>query len=160
MQVKEIRFYSRKEVEKLEELIEKNYGVKINLKDFLVFETGKRRKVWIASKEILNLPLKKLRINSFGLYIGKIKRNDKFHPSVEFCQIIGGMAKKNVVIANKRDAERFVGGGDIELKKGINCEEHNFVLVRYKEYTLGAGRLFKGKVENLIPKSRKIISLR
>lgn len=160
MQVKEMKFLSKKEVRKIEEIIEKNYGVKIDLSEYVVFKSGRREKIWIVSKDVFSVDLSKLRINAMGMYIGKLKRNDKIHLSIEFAQIIGKNAKKNVALVSKRQAERFVGGGDINFEKGINCEEHNFVLVKYKGYILGVGRLAEGKIDNLVPKSRKIISLR
>jgi len=156
MQAKKIRFFPKKEIEKLEERIRKNYGADISLKGLLVFRTSED-KIWIASKNVAKIDFSKLRINAIGLYIGKIKKGGKFRPSIEFAQVIGRNAKKNVVMVDEEDMEKFIRGSDIEFKKGIRCEERNFVLVKYREYVIGVGRLFDGRVENLVPKSRKIV---
>jgi NOL1/NOP2/fmu family ribosome biogenesis protein len=155
MQIEKINFLKESEVENIESLIEKNYKTKIDLKQFLVFCS--KEKIWIVSKDILKLNLKKLKINSLGLYIGKLKRNNKIHLSLEGSQIVGKNANKNIVILDEADAKKFMQGFDIKPKKEINCEYHNFVIVKFGDEILGSGLLTEEKLKNLIPKSRRII---
>jgi NOL1/NOP2/fmu family ribosome biogenesis protein len=121
-------------------------------------QTGKE-KIWVLSKKIREIDISKLRINCIGLYFGKLKANEKIRLSIEGCQLIGKYAKKNVAILNKENAERFMKGYDVEVDKHINCEERNFVLVKYGESFLGCGKFQEGKVESLIPKSRKLLNI-
>lgn len=156
MQTKKIKILKENEIERIEKIIEKNYGTALNLKNFLVLETSEN-KIWIASKDILNLNLEKLNINSIGLYIGKLKRNDKIHLSLEGSQLVGKNATKNVVILDEEHTKKFMQGSDIKPTKEINCEYHNFVIVKFGEEILGSSLLTEEKLKNLIPKSRRIL---
>lgn len=139
----------------IENLIKKNYGAEIDLSDVIVFETGNDRKIWIASKEISAIDFSKLRINSLGLYFGKIKRNEKMHLSIEGCQLVGKKATRNIMMVDDEQAKRFMQGFDIEVKEEIDCEQNNFVLVKHDDDFIGMGKLSNTCVENLIPKSRR-----
>jgi NOL1/NOP2/fmu family ribosome biogenesis protein len=156
MQIEKINFLKRSEVENIEDLIKKNYGTKIDLKQFLVFKSSEE-KIWIVSKNILNLDLKKLKINSLGLYIGKLKRNNKIHLSLEGSQIVGKNANKNIVVLDELNTKKFMQGFDVKPKKEINCDYNNFVIVKFGEEILGSSLLTEEKLKNLIPKSRRII---
>jgi NOL1/NOP2/fmu family ribosome biogenesis protein len=156
MQIEKINFLKRSEVENIEDLIKKNYGTKIDLKQFLVFKSSEE-KIWIVSKNILNLDLKKLKINSLGLYIGKLKRNNKIHLSLEGSQIVGKNANKNIVVLDELNTKKFMQGFDVKPKKEINCNYNNFVIVKFGEEILGSSLLTEEKLKNLIPKSRRII---
>lgn len=156
MQIEKINFLKNEEIEQIEKIIEKNYGAKIDLKQFLVFKTSEE-KIWVASKDISKINLEKLKVNSIGLYIGKLKRNEKIHLSPEGSQIVGRNANKNIVILDELDVKKFMQGLDIKPKKEINCEYHNFVIVKFGDEIIGSSLLTEEKLKNLIPKSRRII---
>jgi NOL1/NOP2/fmu family ribosome biogenesis protein len=158
MQAKKINFLSKKEVERIEKIIEKNYGAKLNFRKVALAQTSKE-KIWILSKKICEVDLSKLRINSVGLYFGKLKANEKIRLSIEGCQLVGNCATKNVAILSKSEAEKFMKGCDVKVERAVDCEERNFVLVKYKNDFLGTGKFSEGKVENLIPKSRRLLNL-
>ena len=155
MQIEEVKFLKRKEVEKIEEIIERNYGVKVSLKDFMVFLTSKN-KVKIVSKEILRRDLKNLPITSFGLTIGKLKRNNKIHLTIEGAMMCKD-AKKNVILLDEENGYKFLRGERFEVKKMINCEKHNFLIVKCGEDVLGSVAYAQEGFRNLLPKSRRII---
>jgi NOL1/NOP2/fmu family ribosome biogenesis protein len=158
MQAQKINFLSKKEVRRIEKIIEKNYGTKLDFSKVALAQTSKE-KIWILSKKICEINLSKLKINSVGLYFGRLKANEKIRLSVEGCQLVGNYATKNVAILSKENAEKFIKGYDAEVERAINCEEGNFVLVKYKNDFLGTGKFFKCRVENLIPKSRRLLNL-
>jgi len=143
---------NKKGVEEIERIVEANYGVKIDLQKFLVLKTGVDEKVWIASRDLEKIDLKNLRVNSVGLYFGKVKRNKKIKLSIEGCQIV--KAKKNFVNVNKAQAESFMSGKDIELTDVSGCEQGNFIFVKHGNNWLGVGKLSNTRLENLNPKSR------
>ncbi|MCS7106101.1 MAG: hypothetical protein NZ942_02180 [Candidatus Aenigmarchaeota archaeon] len=155
MQVKKIIFLSGEEVREIERIVEKNYGVKLSLKDFTVAK-DKEEKIWLASKEILSFDLSKLQVNSLGFNFGKLKRNEKIHLTIEGAQIVGKSATKNIVLLNEENALKFMQGLDVKPEKEINCEYHNFVIVKFKDRILGSSLLTEEGIKNMVPKGRRI----
>jgi NOL1/NOP2/fmu family ribosome biogenesis protein len=155
MQTKEIIFLTKDEVKEIERIVEKNYGAKFSLKEFAVAK-GKEEKIWISSKEIFDFNLSKLNVNSFGLNFGKLKRNDKIHLTIEGSQMVGKLATKNLVVLDEENAIKFMQGLDVKPKEEVNCEYHNFVIVKYKDKILGSSLLTEQGLKNMTPKSRRI----
>jgi NOL1/NOP2/fmu family ribosome biogenesis protein len=147
------KILNKEEVKKIEMILRKNYGARIKFKDVL-FKTS-REKIWIGTKKAFKF-LNKLRVNSLGLYFGRIKRNEKIQLSIEGSQIVGEKAKKNIVIIDEENLEKFLQGLNFFTKKLIDCELNNFVLVKFKEDFVGSGILRGGYVENILPKARRI----
>lgn len=154
MQTHTLKVLNKVEVKELENIIEKNYGTEMDLKRFSVFKT-REDKVWIASKKIFDLPLEEINVNSIGMYVGKLKRNNKIHLSTEACQIIGKTAKRNVAVIS--EAEKFLSGSNLKPDKEINCDYHNFVIVRTDKEILGCSLLTEDGIKNLVPRSRRIV---
>ena len=157
MQIKKMKVLEKEEVENLEGLIEKNYGIRIDLNQFLVL-FGSEEKIWLASKEIANLDMRKFPVNSIGMNFGKIKRNDKINLTVEGAQMIGKQATKNVVVLDEQTAQKFLQGSDAKPQQEINCEYHNFSIVKSGEDVLGSSPLTEEGLQNLLPRSRRITS--
>lgn len=135
-------------------IIEKNYGCEIKIKGN--FLKTSREKVWLVSEGIMNLKLK-LQINSAGLYFGKLKRNNKIQLSIEGAQLIGKIARKNIVEIDEEQAKRFLEGFDIQVSNIKNCEINNFVILKFGKDIIGCGILREGgKIENLLPKNRRL----
>lgn len=151
-----MKILNRKEIEQLENIIEKNYGTKLNLKKYSVLMTGTEQKIWLSSAKNFYFP-PSLKINSVGMNFGKLKRSDKIHLTVEGSQIVGEDASKNVVELDKQQAEKFMRGMDVEVENKIDCEYHNFVIVKSGKDILGSGLLTEKRLENSLPKSRRII---
>jgi NOL1/NOP2/fmu family ribosome biogenesis protein len=151
-----MKILNREEVEQIEEIVEKNYGIKIDLNQFLVLKTFED-KIWLTTKDILNLDLSTLPINSIGMNFGKLKRNDKINLTVEGSQMVGINANKNIVFLNKENYEKFMGGSNVKPEREINCEQHNFVLVKFGGDVLGSSLLTEDVIKNLLPKSRRIL---
>lgn len=153
MQAKEVKFFNREELEKI---LEKNYGARVDLSNYLIFE-GKERKIWISSKKVLEVRLEKLKVNSIGLYFGKLKRNEKIHLSPEGSQIVGKFAVKNILSLDEEKAKKFMEGSDLTLSLPKNCEPHNFVIVKKGDDILGCSLALENGIRNLLPKSRRIL---
>ena len=141
------------EIKELENKIEKVYGDKINLRDFVLLKTGNKERIWIINKEIVTIPLKELRISSMGLYFGRIDRG-KIRLSIEGAMMIN--PKKNW--AEIDDWKEFVRGFNVECKCH-ECEENQYVIVKWNGLTLGIAKYHNGELENIIPKGRKIKKL-
>ncbi|MDD5181765.1 MAG: hypothetical protein PHC66_01180 [Candidatus Nanoarchaeia archaeon] len=152
-----MRILNRREVEVFEAKIENIYGAKESLREFTVLLSGKEDKIWIANKELYQIPLEKLRVNSVGLYFGRID-GGKLRLSVEGAGIIGLKAEKNVVELDEAHLWDFLRGFDIELKEKVP-ETKEYVLVKHKNDFLGIAKLEGNTLKNALPKSRKIVSL-
>ena len=124
-------------IENLEKIVEKNYGAHFDAKQFFVMKTPED-KIWISSRKVAGIDFQRIGVNSIGLYFGKIKRSDKINLSTEGCQLVGGRARKNVALVDKESAGKFLRGEDVVPLEKINCEEHNFVMVRCGEDFLGS----------------------
>ncbi|MCD6330738.1 MAG: hypothetical protein J7L80_00875 [Thermoplasmata archaeon] len=154
MQIKKV--LSKKEIEDIEAILEKNYGCKIDLKKFFIFMTSDN-KIWIANKEAENVIKGLRRCYRIGIYFGKLKRNNKIKLSIEGALMVGRNANKNIAVVDEKEAIKFMEGYDVSDFKAINAELHNFIIVKNdKNDVLGAGILREGYIENLIPKARRL----
>ena len=157
MQTRGLDLLEKQQVKEIERIIEKNYGTKIDLMEFSVFKTSNDEKIWIASKQIFGVDLRKLVVNSIGLYLGKLKRNEKISLSTEGSQLIGKTATKNVVYLDKEGGHKFLQGMNVKPEKTVNVESHNFVILRTQQEILGSSLFTEEEIKNLLPKSRRVI---
>jgi NOL1/NOP2/fmu family ribosome biogenesis protein len=153
MQIKKI--LNSKEAKEIESLLEKNYGSKFRLRDYILIITADD-KVWLCSRGLAKVDLKNLRrVNAIGMYFGKLKRNEKVQLSIEGSMLIGKDAEKNVCLID--DVDGWMGGKDV-FGKCENCENDNFVIVKHEKDFLGSGILRNdGRIENILPKSRRMV---
>lgn len=155
MQIKKV--LNRKEVEEIEKIIEKNYGCRIGLKNYIVFITGEE-KIWITSNDVdFNIFNVLKRCYRIGIYFGKLKRNRKIKLSIEGAMMVGKKAIKNIAILNDESALKYIHGYDVKADRIIEGELNNFVLIKNREDFIGVGILRENYIENLIPKSRRIV---
>ncbi len=149
-----MKILSKDEIKKIEDYIERVYGTKINLSKYLVLMSGSKEKIWLCNKEIANLPIENWRVNSVGLYFGRFDRG-KLRLSIEGAMMIN--AKKN--LATIKDWKKFVTGFDVENFECKECEENQYVIVKYGKDTLGIAKYVNKKLMNVLPKGRKIKKL-
>lgn len=159
MQAEGLKILKKNEIKYLERFLEKNYGSEINLRKFLVFESGIDKKIWIASKTVSRIDFKNINVSLVGMYFGKIKRNDKIHLSIEGSQIVGKNATKNIIDVDVNDAEKFLSGESLEIDKIKNCDYDNFVILKSGNDILGSSLLTEKGIKNLIPKSRRYMRI-
>ena len=153
MQIKKI--LNSKESKEIENMLEKNYGSKFRLRDYIVLITADD-KVWVCSRGLVKIDVKNLRrVNAIGMYFGKLKRNEKIQLSIEGSMIVGKTAKKNV--CSIEDIESWIKGKDV-FTECKNCEKDNFVIVKHEKDFLGSGILREDeRIENILPKSRRMV---
>ena len=99
------------EIKEIEKKIEKVYGDKINLRKFVVLKTGKKERIWIINKQIVEIPLEKLRISSIGLYLGRIDRG-KIRLRIEGAM----MADPKMKWAEIEDLKEFTRAFNVKCK--------------------------------------------
>ena len=108
--------------------------------------------LFIVSKDIVKVDAQKLKINSVGLYLGEMK-DWKLRLSIEGSQLIGPIAKKNVVELNKDEREKWLRGEDLEKP----VKEEGFVIMKAGNDFVGCGRVKEGRILNFVPKARRLL---
>ena len=139
----------RKDKKRFLEILKEHFGFEEKL-DY-VFLINNKNKVFIVNKEIANIDLNKIRINSVGLYIAEL-RNDEVRLSIEGSQIIGPKSKKNIIELDEKEAREWLKGKDLEK----DIEEEGFVMIKHDNDYLGSGKATKGIILNFVPKTRRL----
>ncbi len=143
-----LKILNKKQIKLILKKLEAQFGFKDTL-DF-VFLQNREGKIFLINKDIAKVDLSKLRINSIGLYFGKIEQ-DELRLSIEGSQLIGKKAKKNIVELNSQQLKQWLKGEDIE-----NNKHQDFVIIRHNKDFLGTGKAKQDKILNFVPKARRI----
>jgi len=143
--------------ELIKKIIKENYGSEIE--EDVDFEIRKEKIYFFKSnlKDFYNfLKNKNIKLNSLGIYFGKLKKNNKIQLSIEGSQFVGKKAKKNIFeIHDYKELYEFLLGKKIEIK---NVEKHNFPIVKYKDLVICSAASKENEIESLFPKvARKSI---
>jgi len=146
-----LNILNKKEIKRILELIKEQWGVKLSLD--VVFLKSNKEKLYIAGKEVFTIDLKKLRVNSLGLYFGEL-RESTLRLSIEGSQIVGPKATKNVIELTDEELKTWLKGGNIVLRTGNSYS--NFVIIEHKNDFFGCGKYSNGKLLNYFPKVRRI----
>jgi len=152
-----LRIVDKNEVEDLQKMIDRNYRSDFVLRDYGVM-LGSEERIWIAARDVFEFDFSKLPVNSVGINFGKLKQNGKIRLTIEGSQLIGKTAERNVALIADDDAEKFLRGEDVSAVETIECENHNFVLLRTESgRVVGSAMFAEGKLKNFLPKSRRIM---
>ncbi len=147
--MQKLKILNKKEIKKLLAMIEKQWGFKDEL-DYAFLESEKG-KIYIANKEIFDLDLSKVNVNSYGLYFAEIRNGIRL--SIEGSQIIGKKAAKNIVELNDKEAKEWMSGVDIDKK----VDAEGFIILKHGSDFLGTGKITAdGRILNFVPKTRRI----
>ena len=144
----ELKILNRKKIKEILALIKKQWGA--DFRTELAFLMNTQNKIFLVNKEVFNLNLEKLRINSIGLYFGELKNNE-LRLSIEGSQLIGKNAKLNTIKLDEKQSMQWLKGEDISIKGNYN----GFVILKYNNDFLGTGKYKDGKVLNFVPKARR-----
>lgn len=144
-----LKILNKRETKKILAMAKEQWGFDEEF-DYVFLETGKGR-IYIANKEIFNLDLSQVRINSIGIYFAETRSGIRL--SIEGSQIIGPKATKNVVELNDGEAKLWMYGTDLD--KQTECT--GFVIIKYKNDFLGTGKqTADGKILNYVSKVRRM----
>src|SRR3989344_6353952 len=129
-----LKILNSREIKEIYGLIEKQWGAKIKL-DYGFLKNQKNR-IFVISKDISEIDLSKLRLNSVGMYFCEF---DSFgiRLSIEGSQIVGPKAAKNVVELDEEETKKWFKGEDIE-KECSDCR--GFVILKHGNDFLGSGK--------------------
>lgn len=146
-----LKILNSREVKGIHKLLKEQFGFLEELDFFFLMNT--KNKVYIINKDIRNINLDNLRIDSLGLYFGEMY-NAEFRLSVEGSQIIGKKATKNILELNNVQISSWVRGFDIE-HAGLPVL-NDFLIIKHKNDFFGCGKYRNGKVLNYFPKTRRL----
>ncbi|MCF7861249.1 hypothetical protein K9M79_03300 [Candidatus Woesearchaeota archaeon] len=141
---------NRKQSKKMLSLLQKQFGFDKDL-DYGIL-TSTKGKVYLVRKEVFDMDLSKLRIDTIGLYFGEFINSEELRISLDGSQLIGPYCRKGIVEINESEARKWVSGECLELKTHYN----QFILIKYKDDYLGCGKANGDEIFNYISKSRKI----
>ncbi|MCW1296359.1 MAG: hypothetical protein OH319_01620 [Candidatus Parvarchaeota archaeon] len=144
---------SRGEEKKIFDELSKQYGIKFKNK-FLWFESGKGR-LWILNKNVDVNEFKRMRIKFLGTYVA-FKEKDGIRLTIEGSQIFGKEARKNVIEVTEKDLHEWLRGYDLQIKTNFT----GYVIIKRGNDFAGCGKALGNKILNMVPKSRRIMSLR
>ena len=144
-----LKILNKKQTKEILSLIKKQFGAEF--KSDFAFLKNEKGKIYLINKDISKINLEKLRINSLGLYFAET-RNNEIRLSIEGSQLIGPLAKKNILELTEKQVKEWMQGNDLETKGDYS----GFVLVKHNKDFLGCGKVREGKVFNYVGKARRI----
>ncbi len=142
---------SKTDIKKISRQLDKQFGTGGLDQSYSYLKTSKN-KIFVVNKDISRINLTDFNINTVGLYIAK-EEIDGIRLSIEGSQFLGPKATKNILVLE--DPENWLKGQNIDIKTDLK----GYVVVKYKGDFLGCGRVTKTKLQNFIPKTRRISEL-
>lgn len=149
---KSLKILSSKDKKLLLALIKKQWGAEF--KPELVFFRNDKDKLYAVHKDIAKIDLSGARINTVGMYFGEQKKGE-LRLSIEGSQLIGPIAKQNVLELDDQETLDWLRGEDLQ-KEG---DWSGFIIVKHKDDFMGTGKYTQDKrILNFVPKARRLIS--
>lgn len=149
---KSLKILSSKDKKLLLALIKKQWGAEF--KPELVFFRNEKDKFYAVHKDIAKIDLSGARINTVGMYFGEQKKGE-LRLSIEGSQLIGPIAKQNVLELDDKEFLDWLRGEDLQ-KEG---DWSGFVIIKHKDDFIGTGKYTQDKrILNFVPKARRLIS--
>ncbi len=149
----ELKILNTREKKDILKTIKEQWGAE--LKTDLVFLLNSKFKLYLMSKDFAKLDESSLHIDKIGMYFGEVMKNKEIRLSIEGSQMVGPIAKKNVVEVSDGEAKVWLHGNNIIRK---NIKESGFVIIKNNDDFIGCGRVKEEEILNLIPKTRRILS--
>ena len=148
--MQKLKILNSKEKKSIAKLISSQFGCEFKF-NYEVFMNPKN-KIFILNKDVANISLDNLRVNSLGMYFGLVYDNKEIRLSMEGSQMIGPLATTNILELNDTDAKQWMSGEDIEIDSDMN----GYVVIKNKDDFLGCGRLSNKKLYNYVQKERRV----
>lgn len=161
--MQKLRILNTRERKGILELLKQQYKADFRKKaSELVVLLSSKNKIYLLSRDFGMVDDKKLRIDSAGLYFGEIMKNEELRLSIEGSQLIGPIAKKNVVVLDDEETRLWLKGNDIEKElkaKGfVILKNRNRETGKYDFLGSGKYREEEKKILNYVPKARRVSS--
>ena len=141
---------NQKQLKPMFKSMEERFGV--TLKGEYAFFITAKDNVYAASKDVGEIDIQGLNINTIGFYIFEWRKGEA-RPSIEGSQVIGPKATKNVIELNKGLFTLWIAGHDLEYE----YEDKGYVIIKHGNDYAGCGRAIENKILNFVPKSRRVV---
>lgn len=145
-------FLNTREAKKIKEMLFNQWGVELE-GDYFLIRTEQDR-IYLINKDISVLDFNKIRLDSIGLYFGRIAV-DGLRVTVEGSQMIGKYAKKNICEINKEQLIQWFRGEDLNVEQ----EFSGHVIIKYNNDYVGCGKYRDHKVLNFLSKNRRLLNI-
>ncbi|MFQ5474514.1 MAG: hypothetical protein ACE5DM_01630 [Candidatus Nanoarchaeia archaeon] len=152
--MQKLRILNSREKKGVLEKIKEQWGCKFET--CLVMMLSSKDKIYLITRDMERLDLSKLKIDSMGTYFGMIT-NQGIRLSIEGSQMIGPIAKKNLMNVDHEAMRRWLKGHDLKLEEehpGLN----GFIILKYNKDFLGTGKIRDKEVLCYVPKNRRILA--
>ncbi len=147
-----LKFFNENEKETILRQLKQQFG--ISEIPWTLAKLGKERIIAfsgnISGREVLNLD-RVAHIEGIGLYFAK-EETEGIRLSIEGSQLLQNQIAKNIFELNKKQAEQWMTGNEINIKTG----KRGFFVMKFNEDFLGTGKISAEKISNFIPKSRRL----
>lgn len=149
-----LKILNTREKKDILRLISRQWGA--DFKTDLVFLLSNKNKIYLVNKDFSKVDEKNMRIDKVGLYFGEIEVS-QIRLSIEGCQMIGPIAKKNIVELSDGEVKVMFHGNDL-IKKDLGNDKSGFVILKNNSDFIGCGKVRGEEILNYIPKTRRILS--
>ena len=148
---KSLKPLGSKEKKQLLLQIKKQWDADFN-PDFAFFKNEKQ-KIYVINKDVAKIDLSGARINSVGMYFGEDKKGE-LRLSIEGSQLIGPLAKKNIIELNDEEAIAWLRGDDLQKE----CDCSGFIIMKHNDDYIATGKYTADqRILNFVPKARRLI---
>lgn len=145
-----LKILNSKEVKEIRQLVQQQWDAEL---PEMVFLMNRENRIYATTRGIENVDLESLRIESIGMYFAELMRTE-LRLSIEGSQLLGPLAKRNVLELSQDEMLDWMRGKDIPT----GADSDVFQILKHKEYFLGSGKIKDGKLLNFVSKVRRIKS--
>jgi len=144
-------FLNSREARKIAKKINEQWDADFKFEDFVIKSI--KDKIYVVSRDLEMIDFKKYNIENYGMYFGHINpKNGEIRLSVEGAEVIGPLAKKNVIEIDQGLMKLWMAGQDIPHKGEVSM-----VIIKFGNDYLGSGKLKEGQILNFVPKTRRYV---
>jgi len=143
-----LRILNSKEVKKIMACIEEQFGFTKKLD--CAFLMNRKSRIYIVSKDISDIDLDSLRIDTLGLYFATMY-DDGIRLSIEGSQLVGPHASKNILKLEGIELRDYIKGEDLAGK-----DISGYYLVSNGKDFFGCAKLTPQKILNFVSKARRL----
>ena len=154
--VQQLKILNSKETKEIYAMLEKEFGYTEKL-DAVFMINEKKERIYIFTKDLANIDISRLRVDSMGLYFASTFRG-QIRLTIEGSQMIGVKCIKNIIEIDKKEMQAWLQGEQLQLA-GREAESGAFVIIKHNDDYLGCGKIGGEIILNYIPKTRYIHAL-
>jgi NOL1/NOP2/fmu family ribosome biogenesis protein len=157
--MQKLTFLNTREKKKIINELKELYGFLGEIEGALLLSS--KQKLYLVTKDLALIEKKEeqeLRIDSAGLYIGRIEA-DGIRLSIEGSQLIGPHSDKHVLEIDEEHLEHWVKGEDFMLSESEQekiSNEEGFFIIKFGNDYMGCAQIKKGNVRSLVSKERRL----